>query len=68
VPRFLDRLLARRRAADAAQYEQEREMSKRERDYIHERVEDHAADELAESMLGGFDPAHPPGDERPPDD
>jgi hypothetical protein len=56
------RLGDRRRAAQDERETEERGMSRAERDFAHERVEDHAADEESTAHLGGVDPKRLLGD------
>jgi hypothetical protein len=52
---------------EAVEHEAEREqMSPAERQFDSERVEDHAADEVAEEHLGGFSPENLEEDDKPP--
>jgi hypothetical protein len=55
VLRFLARIRERRRAARDKRYQEWEHMSKDERRFISESVEDHGADEEAEAHLGGVD-------------
>ncbi|HEY3921045.1 MAG TPA: hypothetical protein VGL76_02925 [Gaiellaceae bacterium] len=56
MPGFLNRLLGRYRTGTTRRDDEERQMSKRERAFARERVEDHAADELVDEHLGGTHP------------
>jgi hypothetical protein len=59
---FWARLLDRRRAAQDEREIEELRMSRAEREFVQERIEDHAADEESEARLGGIDPKRLLGD------
>jgi hypothetical protein len=59
---FWARLMARRRAGEDERATEERGMSPAEREFVHESVEDHAADEESIAHLGGVDPKRLLGD------
>jgi hypothetical protein len=54
--RVWDRIARRRDAERIEQAVEERQMSPAEREYVEERIEDHAADLESEAHLGGKDP------------
>jgi hypothetical protein len=56
VLRFLTQIRERRRAARDKRYQEWEHMSKDERRFMSESVEDHQADKEAEAHLGGGDP------------
>ena len=68
VPRFWDRLFGRRRAAALKHEDEEQQMSKTERRFFDESVEDHQVDEFVDEHLGGINPNRLLGDDAPPRD
>jgi hypothetical protein len=67
-----DRLTGRRRNATVEHEAGREQMSRAEREFVEESVDEHEADELAAEHLGGIDPDRllpgdkPPREDRPP--
>jgi hypothetical protein len=66
--------MRRRRNATVEQEAEREQMSREEREFVDDSVDEHEADELAAELLGGIDPDRllpddrPPREDRPPTD